>query len=144
MMEDDTTGEILKADVQKENDAAPPVALWDSWFYRSWKAYRAIVHPLAENWRHLLGIFWKFSLRWWKRRQIRSWISFSKRYHISPHITHMTCIKGQSVSHIKKGGEVDTQKLYQWSDKGRYCYIRWSSQHKVSMPIIKDCHLPMR
>ena len=33
-------GEVLKADVQKEDDAAHPVALWDSWFYISWKADR--------------------------------------------------------------------------------------------------------
>ena len=44
------TGAMLKDDGQKEDDAAPPVALWDSWFYRSWKADRAMMHPLAENW----------------------------------------------------------------------------------------------
>ena len=43
-------GSILKADGKKEDDATPPVALWDSWFYRSWKADRAMVHMLAENW----------------------------------------------------------------------------------------------
>ena len=64
MMEDKVVGAILKADAHKEDDAAPPVALWDSWFYRNWKADRAMIHPLAENWQHLLGIFWKFSLRW--------------------------------------------------------------------------------
>ena len=47
----------LKANVQKEYDAPPPVALWDSWLYRSWKADRDMVNPLAENWQHLLGIF---------------------------------------------------------------------------------------
>ena len=44
MMEDEAVGAILKADVQKKDDADPPVALWDSWFYRSWKEYRAMVN----------------------------------------------------------------------------------------------------
>ena len=66
MMEDEVAGSILKAYGKKEYDAAPPVALWDSWLYRSWKADRDMMSPLAENWQHLLGIFWKFSLRWWK------------------------------------------------------------------------------
>ena len=57
MMEDEVAGVVLKADGQKEDDTAPTVALWDSWFYRSWKAYRDMMHPLAENWQHLLGIF---------------------------------------------------------------------------------------
>ena len=35
MMEDEVDGEILKADGQREDDAAPPVALWDSCFYIS-------------------------------------------------------------------------------------------------------------
>ena len=48
MVEDDVTGSILKSDVQKEYYASPPVALWDSWFYRGWKADRAMVQPLAE------------------------------------------------------------------------------------------------
>ena len=47
MMEDEVVGEILNADVQKEDDAAHPVALWDSWFYISWKADRVIIYPLA-------------------------------------------------------------------------------------------------
>ena len=50
MMEDEVDGSIIKADGQKEDDAAPPVALWDSWFYRSWKSDRAKLHLLAENW----------------------------------------------------------------------------------------------
>ena len=50
IMEDEVDGEILKDDGQKEDDAAPLVALWDSWFYRSCKADRAMMHPLAENW----------------------------------------------------------------------------------------------
>ena len=37
-------GAILKDVGQKEDDAAPPVALWDSWLYISWKADRAMVH----------------------------------------------------------------------------------------------------
>ena len=57
MMEDDVVREILKADVQKEGDAAPPVALWNSWFYRSWKPDRDMMHLIAENWQHILGIF---------------------------------------------------------------------------------------
>ena len=73
-------GAILKADGQKEDDADPMVALWDSWLYRSWKSDRDMMHPLEENWQHLLGIFWKFSLWWWKRCQIRSWIALVKKY----------------------------------------------------------------
>ena len=49
MMEEELVEEILKADVQKEDDTAPPVAPWDSWLYRNWKADRAMMHPLAEN-----------------------------------------------------------------------------------------------
>ena len=33
MMEDAVVGAIVKANVQKEDDAAPPVYLWCSWFY---------------------------------------------------------------------------------------------------------------
>ena len=80
MMEDEVVGSILKADYQKEDDAYPSVALWGSWFFRSWKSDREMMHPLVENWQHLLGIFWKFSLQWWKRHQLRSWIAFGKRY----------------------------------------------------------------
>ena len=47
MMEDEVVGEILKVDVQKEDDAAPPFFLWYSWFYISWKADRVIIYPLA-------------------------------------------------------------------------------------------------
>ena len=50
IMEDDVAGAILKADGQKEDDAAPLVALWYSWFYRSCKADMSIVHPLSDNW----------------------------------------------------------------------------------------------
>ena len=50
MMEDEVAGANLKADSQKEDYAVPPVALWDSWFYRSWKADKDMMHPLAENW----------------------------------------------------------------------------------------------
>ena len=103
-----------------------------------------MVNPLAENWQHLLGIFWKLSFQWWKRRQIRSWIAFGKRYQSSSHITHKKWIKVCSVSHINKGGGVDTQQLYQWSGKGRDCYIWWFSQQRGSMPILKDWYLPMR
>ena len=56
-MEDEVDGSVLKAGVQKEYDAAPTVALWDSWFFRSWKADRPMVNPLAKNWQHFLGIF---------------------------------------------------------------------------------------
>ena len=63
MMKYDVVGEILKADVQKEDDAAPPVSLWGSCFYRSCKEDRAMIHLLAEYWQHLLGFFCKFSLR---------------------------------------------------------------------------------
>ena len=100
-----------------------------------------MVYPLSENWQHLLGIFRKFSLRWWKRYQLRSWINYGKRYQSS---THRTWIKGRSVSHINKGGGVDTQQPYQWSDNGRDCYIRWFSQRRGSMLILKDFYLSMR
>ena len=80
MMEDEVIGAILKADVQKEYDAAPPIALWGSWFYRSWRSDRTMMHLLAENWQHLLRIFRKFNLQWWKCRQLRSWIAFGKIY----------------------------------------------------------------
>ena len=119
MMEDEVVGAILKADVQKEYDAAPPFALWDSWFYRNWKSDRAMIHPLAENWQHLLGIFRRFSLLWWKSRQLRSWIAFGKSYQSSSHITHKTWIKGRSISHINQDGGVNTQKVYQWYVNGR-------------------------
>ena len=144
MMEEDVVGAILKAYGQKEDDAAPLVALWDSWFYRSWKVDRAMVHPLEENWQHLLGIFWKFSLRWWKHRQLRSCIAFGKRYQSSSHITHRTWIKGQYVSHINKCGGVDTQQIYKWSGKRRDCYIIWSSQWRGLITILKECYLPIR
>ena len=49
MMEDDVAGEILKAGGQTEENAAPPVAFWDSWLYRSWKADRAMVRHLADT-----------------------------------------------------------------------------------------------
>ena len=64
MMEGEVDKVILKAHGQNEDDAAPPVAFWGSWLYRSLKVDRAIMNPLAENWQHLLGIFWKFIL-WW-------------------------------------------------------------------------------
>ena len=104
MMEDEVFGSILKFDAKKEDDSAPPVALLGSWSYRIWKVDRAMIHPLAENYQHLLGIFWKFSLRWWKRRHLRSWIAFGKSYQISSHITHKKWIKGRSVSHINQDG----------------------------------------
>ena len=47
MMEDAVVGAIVKANVQKEDDAAPPVYLWCSWFYRTWKSDRAMIYPLA-------------------------------------------------------------------------------------------------
>ena len=50
MMEDEVAGEILKANGKKEDDTPPPVALWDSWFYRNCKSDRAKLHLLAENW----------------------------------------------------------------------------------------------
>ena len=83
MMEDDVSGSILKSDVQKEEDAAPPVALWGSWFYSSWKSDMDMVHPLEENWKSLLCIFCNFILRWSKLWQLRSWIAFDKRYQSS-------------------------------------------------------------
>ena len=69
MMDNGVSGEILKAYGQKEDVADP---LWDSGFYKSSKPYRAMMHPLKENWQQLLGIFREFSLRWWKRRHLRS------------------------------------------------------------------------
>ena len=108
MMEDELAGQILKVDAQKEYDAAPLITLWDSWFYRIWKADRDMVNTLAENWQHLLGIFWNFTLRWWKNHQLRSWIVFSKIYQRSFHITYRKCIKGRSISHTNKGRGVDT------------------------------------
>ena len=144
MMQNEVAGTILKADVHKEDDADPPLSLWYSWFYISWKTYRYVVHLLEENWKHLLGISWKFGLRWWKRRQLRSWVAFGKRYQSFSHITHSKYIKGRSVSHINKGGRVDTQKIYQWSVKGGDCYILWFIQRRWSTPILKDCYLPMR
>ena len=144
MMEDEVVGEIFKANVQKEDDAVPRVSLWYPWFYISWKADRAMVHPLAENWKHLLGIFWKFSFWWWKRRQLRSWIAFGKRYQRSSHITNKTWIKGRYVSHINKDGGVDTQKVYQWYCNERGGTIIWCIQRRGSILILKDCYLPMR
>ena len=44
MMENEVVGAILKADVQKEDDADPTVALWYSWIYISWKADRYMVN----------------------------------------------------------------------------------------------------
>ena len=108
MMENEVVGAILKADFQKEDDADSPVVLWYSWIYISWEADRYMVNSLAENWQHLLGIFRKFSLQWRKRRQLRSWNAFRKRYQSSSHITHKTWIKSQSISHINQDGEVDT------------------------------------
>ena len=103
-----------------------------------------MIHPLAENWQHLLGIFRKFNLRWWKRRQLRSQIAFGKRYHSFSHITHKTLIKGRYVSHINQGGGVDTQKLYQWYGNVIDSYISWCIQRRGSIPILKYCYLPMR
>ena len=88
MMEDEVVGAILKTDVQKEDDADPPVALWGSWFYRSRKEDMDTIHPLAENWQHLSGIFRNSILRWWKLRQFRSWIASGIRYPSFSHITH--------------------------------------------------------
>ena len=85
MMEDDLAEAILKSDGQKEDDADPPFSLWDSCFYRSWKADRPTVHPLANNWQHLLCIVMKFSLKWRKHHQLRSCIAFEKRYQRSSH-----------------------------------------------------------
>ena len=50
MMEDEVAGAILKPDGQKEDDVPPPVALWVSWFYRSWKSYSDMMHLLVEHW----------------------------------------------------------------------------------------------
>ena len=144
VMEDEVVGAILKADVQKEDDADPPVALWYSWFYISCKAYRSMVHPLAENWQHLLGIFRKFSLRWRKRRQLGSWIAFGKRYQSSSHITQKTWIKGRYTSHINQDGGVNTHQVYKWYVNGRDGYICWCSHQRGSILILKYCYLPMR
>ena len=103
-----------------------------------------MIHQLAENWQHLLGIFLKFILWWWKCRQLRSCINFGKRYQSSSHITNKTWIKGRSVSNINKHGGVDTQQVYQWYVNGRDSYICWCSQRRGLIPILKDCYLPMR
>ena len=137
-------GEILKSDVQKEDDAAPPFSLWDSCFYKSWKADRAMIHPLEENWQHLLGIFRNLRLRWQKRHHIRSWIAFGKRYQISYHITNKTWIKGRSVTNINQYREVETQKVYQCYGNGRGGYISWFIQRRGSIPILKDFYLTRR
>ena len=50
-------GKILKAHVQKEDDVALLVTLWDSWFYRTWKSDRDMVRPLEKKWQHILVIF---------------------------------------------------------------------------------------
>ena len=102
------------------------------------------MHPLAENWQHLLRIFRKFNLQWWKCRQLRSWIAFGKIYQSSSHITHNTWIKDQYISHINQDVGVDTQQVYQWYGNGRDGYICWCSQRRGSIPILKDCYLPMR
>ena len=118
-MEDELIGAILKADVHKEDDASPPVALWDSWFYRSWIEDRAMIHPLVENWQHLLGIFWKFSLQWWKHRKLRSWIAFGKDIRSPPiSLTRYGSRSDMSVTSIKTEG-VDTQQVSQWYGNGR-------------------------
>ena len=57
MMENEVVGEILEANVHKEDDVSPLVAHWDLFLYRSWKADRAMIHPLVENWQHFLEIF---------------------------------------------------------------------------------------
>ena len=44
MMENEVVGAILKADVHKEDDADPTVALWYSWIYISWKSDRYMVN----------------------------------------------------------------------------------------------------
>ena len=49
-MEYNVTVAILKYYGQKEDDAAPPVALWYSWLYRGWKADMGMVNPLLYNW----------------------------------------------------------------------------------------------
>ena len=49
-MEDEVVEEVLNSNGQNEDDTAPPVALWDSWFYRSCKSDRDKLHLLAENW----------------------------------------------------------------------------------------------
>ena len=134
-------GEILKAGVQKEYGAAPHVALWDSWIYRSWKSDRSMMKPLAENWKHLVGIFRKFSLRWWKRCQLRSWIAFGERYQSSSHITQKTWIKVRYISHINQDLGVDTQQVYKWYGNDRDGYICWYSQRRGSIMMLKDCYL---
>ena len=48
MMEDELVGAILKSDVQREDDTAPPVALWYLWFCISWKADRSMMHLLEK------------------------------------------------------------------------------------------------
>ena len=103
-----------------------------------------MIQPRAENCQHIFGIFWKFSLRWWKHRQIRSWIAFGKIYQSSSHITHKTWIKVRSIIDINQDGGVDTQQVYQWYCNGRDGYISWCSQWIGSIPILMDCYLPMR
>ena len=102
-----------------------------------------MVYPLADNWQSLLCIFWKFSLRWRKLRQLRSCIAFEKRYHRSSHINHMSCIKGKSVINTNQGEVVNTQKDYKWSYTGRECYIRCYNQRRLLIPILTDLYLPM-
>ena len=143
MMEYEVVGATLKADVQKEDDASPYVDLWDSWFYKSWKEDRSTMHPLAENWQHLLGIFWKFSLRWWKCCHLKLWIVFGKIYQSSSHITHKKLIKGRCINHINQDRGVDTHKVYQCYGNGRYSYIGWCIQRRGLIPILKDFYLPM-
>ena len=122
----------------------PPIALWYSWFYISCKSDRAMIHLIEENWQHLLVMFWKLSLRWRKRLQLKSWIDFGKSYHSSSHITHKTWIKGRSVSNINQDGGVDTQQVHQWYGNGIDGYIRLCSQQRGLIPILKDWYLPMR
>ena len=142
-MKDDVAGSIVKADGQKEDGAAPTVALWDSWFYRGGKADKGMVHPLSENWKYLLCIFRKFSLRWWKRRQLSSWINFYRRYQISSHINHRSWIMCKYFININPGGGVSTQKEYIWSNMGSDCYIQWYSQRILSITILRNWYLPM-
>ena len=54
-----------------------------------------MIQLLEENWQHLLGIFRKFSLKWWKRRQLRSWIAFGK------------CIRAPLISLTRNGSRTD-------------------------------------
>ena len=84
MMEDEVAEAILKTYGQKEGNADPPVTLWDSWFYVSCKSDRARMHPLAENWQHLLGIFCKISLQWLKNVSSGHWSSLGKGTIVPP------------------------------------------------------------